>query len=657
MESRKCFKISLITLLLLLVMATSNAAAQCNYQEDDPDCTCFNNSPCTGYCSWDPGEPGQFIQDIANNTVGTKESCGTTVCIAPDSCGYDGRCKTSGDLCDDSGKPYYQMSLGMNTEAGARAVSYIRSEGVDPDDPDHDPYYHDNPREEWCSETVSYWHREAGIPYRRGYSNDWHQNWQIKAVYDMRIWYVTEYLRNGRGRWIAGEDVSYENFILGVTLPVPGSYVAIHEFTYGPPARWINPASVHSLMVNEMWIHVDALGTVFQVEISLLEGNSGKEVKNVNSWTDILELTPQGDPTQFIGGSKKILGFGVDLDTDGQPIYDPARLHYLYFPGTVATPPTYPVNAENKAWDAFSQNLPLISAYALMLAKNGGVKVACSSDDVKASSIPDGFSHWAFPKTLSEDVEIKIDLLDEHPMGIKGLELRWEGSYLPNDYTVMFAGEDENYQNAQVPDLSNLNLPEAPIYPIPVRFTSNEAGVAVRYVKFFFPKNTFSENAILEEMRFSYVGSPWEDGEDVGADVYKVVHIDIKPGSCPNAFNVKEKGVLPAAIAGSADFDISQIDLASVRLEGVAPLRHAIEDVATPFGPLNGKEHCSDDCTTEEKDGYMDLNLKFEAQDIVAAVGDLTDGECRVLKLTGNLTDGTPILGEDVVLILKKGQK
>lgn len=137
------------------------------------------------------------------------------------------------------------------------------------------------------------------------------------------------------------------------------------------------------------------------------------------------------------------------------------------------------------------------------------------------------------------------------------------------------------------------------------------------------------------------------------------VPVDIKPGSCPNPLNVKEKGVLPIAILGTSDFDVTQVDPASVRLEGVAPLRWSLEDVATPFEPFIGKEDAFD-CTDEGPDGFLDLTLKFDAQEIVAALGDVNDGDVLVLTLTGNLLeefDGTPIQGEDVVVILEKGEK
>jgi hypothetical protein len=136
-----------------------------------------------------------------------------------------------------------------------------------------------------------------------------------------------------------------------------------------------------------------------------------------------------------------------------------------------------------------------------------------------------------------------------------------------------------------------------------------------------------------------------------------VVQVDVKPGSCPNPLNIKSKGVLPAAILGASGFDVSQIDPASVSLEGVSPLRWSYEDVATPVEPFSGKEDCLEDCEEVYPDGYTDLTLKFDTQEVVAALGEVSDGDCLVLALTGELKEefgGTPIFGEDVILILKK---
>jgi len=137
------------------------------------------------------------------------------------------------------------------------------------------------------------------------------------------------------------------------------------------------------------------------------------------------------------------------------------------------------------------------------------------------------------------------------------------------------------------------------------------------------------------------------------------VPVDIKPQSCPNPLNVKSNGVLPVAIVGTDELDVTIVDPASVRLIGVAPLRGSYEDVVTPFEPYLGKES-QYDCTEEGPDGYLDLTLKFDIQEIVAALGDVNDGDVIALTLTGNLYEeynGTPIVGEDVVIILKKGKK
>jgi hypothetical protein len=92
------------------------------------------------------------------------------------------------------------------------------------------------------------------------------------------------------------------------------------------------------------------------------------------------------------------------------------------------------------------------------------------------------------------------------------------------------------------------------------------------------------------------------------------VDVDIKPGSCPNPLNKKSKGVLPVAVLGTEDFDVTAIDPETIELTlegvegGVSPLRWNYEDVATPFEG----ELC--DCHELEGDGILDLTLKFDTQ-------------------------------------------
>lgn len=134
------------------------------------------------------------------------------------------------------------------------------------------------------------------------------------------------------------------------------------------------------------------------------------------------------------------------------------------------------------------------------------------------------------------------------------------------------------------------------------------------------------------------------------------VFVDIKPQSCPNPLNTKSKGVLPVAVLGTEDFDVTQIDPATVVLsredvdEAVPVLRWAYEDVATPFEG----ELC--DCHTLGPDGYLDLTLKFSTPKLVETLNlKAVAGGTIPLTLTGNLLEefgGTPIRGQDCVWVL-----
>jgi hypothetical protein len=132
--------------------------------------------------------------------------------------------------------------------------------------------------------------------------------------------------------------------------------------------------------------------------------------------------------------------------------------------------------------------------------------------------------------------------------------------------------------------------------------------------------------------------------------------LDIKPESCPNAFNIKARGQIPVAVLSTADFDATYVDVGTLSLQcpdGFAyPIWHRIGDVATPVDP--GGEPC--ECTEEGPDGLMDLKLKFMRQDIVAALGPVDDGDEVELILTGEMMDGTPFEVSDCIEIIKRGK-
>jgi hypothetical protein len=105
------------------------------------------------------------------------------------------------------------------------------------------------------------------------------------------------------------------------------------------------------------------------------------------------------------------------------------------------------------------------------------------------------------------------------------------------------------------------------------------------------------------------------------------VQVDIKPGSDPSCFNNDGNGVIPAAILGSATFDVSQVDVATVSMEG---LKVAVKGKNAKY--LASYEDVN-------LDGYPDLVVKFADVDGVFAKGS------GFATITGNLKDGTPFMG------------
>ncbi len=155
----------------------------------------------------------------------------------------------------------------------------------------------------------------------------------------------------------------------------------------------------------------------------------------------------------------------------------------------------------------------------------------------------------------------------------------------------------------------------------------------------------------------AYEGDPQSHSGNYSVTIIAptAVSVDIRPGSWPNPIKTRSRGVLPVAICGTEDFDVTTIDPASVRLhsddveEGVAPLRWSWDDVATPYTTDWGGGH------DLEGDGFLDLVLHFDTQEAVMTL-TVTDhvGETLPLILRGNLFeeyDGARILGHDYVRI------
>ena len=113
----------------------------------------------------------------------------------------------------------------------------------------------------------------------------------------------------------------------------------------------------------------------------------------------------------------------------------------------------------------------------------------------------------------------------------------------------------------------------------------------------------------------------------------ETVAIDIKPGSDPNCFNNDGHGVIPVAILGSADFDATRVDPASVQLAGMS---------VRVVGRGNMQAHSED----VNNDGFIDLVVQIADVD-----GTFQPGADTAI-LTGNLYDGTSIEGSDSICIV-----
>lgn len=153
----------------------------------------------------------------------------------------------------------------------------------------------------------------------------------------------------------------------------------------------------------------------------------------------------------------------------------------------------------------------------------------------------------------------------------------------------------------------------------------------------------------------AHLGTP-----DVGNPVLSAL-LDVMPGDCENPINATwaenkghdgsvqgEGGNIVVAIVADGTLDLSEIDMASLSIEGATPKSWDLKDVA---GPPVIQEACP--CSDDLSDGVMDLELKFRKGDIVDALGLTTGDETLAITLTGLLLDGTPFEASDCVYVKK----
>jgi len=108
----------------------------------------------------------------------------------------------------------------------------------------------------------------------------------------------------------------------------------------------------------------------------------------------------------------------------------------------------------------------------------------------------------------------------------------------------------------------------------------------------------------------------------------RVINIDIKPGSDPNAINPRSRGVVPVAILTTDTFDATAVD----------------EDTVA-FGPDGAKiVHPRGHVEDVDSDGDLDLLLHFRTQETGIQCGD------PEASLWGETFDEVPIKASDSIV-------
>ncbi len=140
--------------------------------------------------------------------------------------------------------------------------------------------------------------------------------------------------------------------------------------------------------------------------------------------------------------------------------------------------------------------------------------------------------------------------------------------------------------------------------------------------------NSFVRNVELPENGYPVAFGPFVVGPQT-----ITVQIDVKPGSDSNPINLKSRGTTPVAILGSPSYDVTQVDVSSVRLAGAPVGRKPNGAYMESFDDVNG-------------DGLIDLVLHFETDRMQVGPADTQ------VTLEGQMSDGSPFSGTDAVRVV-----
>lgn len=551
------------TSLLISSLVTESAFAVCPGAGPDlPDCACF-----VGSGDWPLAAVSGDVIATAKKSRYAKTSC------------YEQR-----------GQPYWQMQLHNDSPELSEFAALLVSLWVD----DFADLF---PAQAWCTEAVSFWHREAGVPYVLGYERAaWSPTPYPQCVWDLSRWYageekLAETFLGGRGRWIEGQELDYDNFIPGVNGPCPGAYQA--WLTYHPTTGKWTTECTHSQVVDSLTVHRvgGALGPITRIDVHVIEGNASDgtfvdldgetvsrgRVKDTRSYIDVIDYTKLGDSDIPCDENQwKIYGWGIDLDGGGDSYCDDSKI------GTVVTyqmvaypPPLPPSNSDSTAVNA-------IVAYAT--ATQGQVIITSNSPLIHPNNAwPTPTMPWMIPPGPHpvDPVFIDIDLLQQHPIPVKGVVIDWVNGFVPSQYEVWWAGND------QQPHIQPVTLnptifppPNVPPLPMPTPFLP-QPPYGVRYLRLAFHNPSLIMPYLITGVHLIFDsgggeedrGGAFDDGLDVlvGAEEPTVESNGLR--IFPNRPNPFDKGTwIDFSSAGSARCELRIFDVTGRLVRSFADL-------------------------------------------------------------------------------------